>query len=115
MKESILQKQVIETLLKFGYLVIRMNSGAVKTDNRFIRNYIIANNGKSSGLSDVIALQNNKIYFFEIKSSKGKQSESQKEFQQLCKTHKISNYYLINDYNEFITIIRNIRNEIESK
>lgn len=111
MKESILQKQVIETLLRFSYLVIRMNSGAVKTDNRFIRNYIIANNGKSSGLSDVIAIKNNRIYFFEIKSSRGKQSESQKEFEKLCEMYNITNYFVINDYNEFLEIIRGIRNE----
>jgi len=111
-KESILQKQVIITLMRFGYLVIRMNSGAVKTDNRYIRNYIIANNGKSSGLSDVIAFKDNKVYLFEIKSSKGKQSESQKEFQELCKFYKVTNYFVINDFNDFLELEKKIRNEL---
>jgi len=47
LKESEVQKQVMQYLVLCGYLVVRINSGAFVDGKRFIRAYRIENNGKS--------------------------------------------------------------------
>lgn len=82
--ESDTQKQVIELLIKSGWLVIRVNSGRRSGKIRF---YIIVNSGKSDGLTDLIAFKNGKHIFIEMKKHGKKQTDCQIEFSELAKQH----------------------------
>jgi Holliday junction resolvase len=87
LRENEIQKQLLEVLRASGWLAIRMNSGAVKVGSRFIRNYIIHNNGKSSGFPDIFAIKNGEILLIEVKRAGGKVSPAQIEFHELVKKH----------------------------
>ena len=77
-KESHLQTAV-ERLLRIyekrgQALYIKNNSGAIKTEKRFVRF------GKV-GSSDFLLFMPDKTYFLECKSSKGRQTDRQADFQ----------------------------------
>lgn len=103
--ESEVSKQVISLLKQAGWLVIRINSGAAKTGNRFISFYRIQNNGLSKGLTDIIAFKGTKYLLLELKKGTGgKLSESQKEFIQLCESKGIQ-VHVIKDVSQVESII----------
>lgn len=60
--------------------------------------------GVMAGVSDLIVIQNNRIVFIEMKHEKGRQSKSQKEFE-----NKVSNlgyeYHLCRSFGDFKTIV----------
>lgn len=107
-KESIIQKQIINFLLKAGYLVVRMNGGSVFVDNRYIRNYTIQNNGKSAGLPDLLVFKNNRCLMFEVKNEIGKLLDSQKDFMKLANYHKFDMIYTVRNYEEVLKIINDL-------
>lgn len=84
--ESYVLNAVMEYLAAKRIFAIRMNSGAVKLDNRFLR-------FGSPGMADVLAIQQcqgygayetftkTKVYWLECKALGGRQSELQKAFQ----------------------------------
>jgi hypothetical protein len=86
---------IMEYLAVRKVLHFRMNTGAVKTENRFFR-------FGTPGMSDIIAFRRinarglkdfgevlhlSKVLFLECKTPKGKQSEAQKAFQALVESH----------------------------
>jgi len=83
-EEGKIQEQICHLLTTLGYLVIRFNSGIFKIGQRFIRAYIIKNNGMSKGLPDVAFMKNGKIKFIEVKQGRNKMTESQKDFKNLA-------------------------------
>ena len=91
-KEAPIQKEILNFLVSKGYLTIRFNSGVIKTEKIFFRSYIIANNGKSSGLPDVIAFKNNNFLMFEVKEPNGTLRNSQKDFNDYVKRFNIKTY-----------------------
>ena len=59
--------------------------------------------GMTDGVSDLIAVTNSNVFFIELKSSKGRQTPAQKEFQQ--KVESLGwHYYLIRDAETFVNI-----------
>lgn len=107
LSENAIQRQCINYLLSKKWAVIRFNSGAVKYGDRFVEFYKIMNNGESKGLSDLMAIKNGYAIFIETKTVKGRQCESQKEFETLCKEFG-NNYYTIRDLNDLIGILDGI-------
>lgn len=104
LSESQLQKQIVSVLMYRGWLVIRINSGVTKIQNRFIRNYFIYNTKKSAGLPDLIAFKGPRTIFIEVKKHNAKPSESQKEFFLLAEKYKLEIYLINNlDQMELIT------------
>lgn len=94
------QTEIVKRLIWDNFLVIRINGGAQKSENRFIRCYTIENYKTSSGLSDLIIAKNGQTAFVEIKKdAKQPLRDSQKDFQELCiennipyiKTHSYEN------------------------
>lgn len=84
------QMAIGKILLLKKWLVVRINSGAIKIDNvRFVRFYTIMNNGKSAGLPDLIAFKGSQYLLIEVKRSKGKLSDSQKSFIELANNYNI--------------------------
>lgn len=103
--EHTLQNAIEDYLVFKNWLVIRINSGAIKTDNGFFRCYkVIAKNcNMTAGISDLIAMKNGKVLFIEVKTDKGKQTEFQKEFQKVCLKHN-QTYLIIRNIDELIKI-----------
>lgn len=85
--EAEIQNQIIALLMLKKYLTVRVNSGSIFVGKRLLRCYRIANNGKSSGFPDIIALKNDRALMIEVKNSKGKLKESQEDFIRLAKIH----------------------------
>jgi hypothetical protein len=109
LKESEVQRQVLQYLVLNNYLAVRINSGAFVNNNRFIRAYRIENNGKSSGFPDVLALKNNRGILFEIKDGKGGAiSKNQKDFISLAKEKGVD-VYVISDLQQAIDVIERIK------
>ena len=87
LSESKVQKQIIEYLIKSGWLVIRINSGGMHTGSRFVWYYKIMNSKKSKGLSDLIAMKNSTAILIEVKKNIGGElSEDQIEFIDLAES-----------------------------
>lgn len=80
--EKLIQDAVIKYLQLQNYFVMRLNSSTVQSaeTGTYLSSYRIAGLG-SSGASDVLVGKNGKIVFVEIKTKTGRQSESQKKFQ----------------------------------
>lgn len=86
--ESAIQRDVSTALIKLGWLVVRINSGAYnQEDKRYIRFYTIMNTGKSSGLPDLMAMKNGRTLLLEVKTPKGRLRASQIEFAGVSKAH----------------------------
>lgn len=87
--EAEIQKVIVQYLMLSKWLVVRINSGAQAVDGRFLRTYTIENNGRSSGMPDVIAVKDGRWLLLEVKTSKGRLSESQQDFHQLASTYGV--------------------------
>lgn len=78
MKESQIQRQVLDWLAAKGILAFRMNTGAMageyKGKSTFMRFGTV-------GMADILAFHKSEPIWLEIKNSTGKQSEFQKSFQ----------------------------------
>lgn len=65
--------------------------------------------GMKAGVSDLIILIPNKVIFVELKTDTGKQSEVQKDFQNVVENLNLE-YYLIRSFDEFKETIEKIHN-----
>ena len=91
-KEAPIQKEILNFLVSKGYLTIRFNSGVIKTEKIFFRSYIIANNGKSSGLPDIIAFKDDNFLMFEVKEPNGTMRKTQENFSDFISRYGIKTY-----------------------
>jgi len=60
--------------------------------------------GLKSGVSDLIFCLNGKTTFIEVKTGKGKQSPTQKEFEKEMEKNNFD-YYIVRDLDEFRSVI----------
>jgi hypothetical protein len=72
--EGALLNLVMDWLAAERIFALRMNTGAVKIDKRFLRFGV-------PGLSDILAFPSGRPVWIECKAPKGRQSELQKSFQ----------------------------------
>lgn len=77
-KESVIQLQIIHTLKRLGAVVGKTKTMGVKRGRSFCFDPYTFR-----GFSDLVAFYKHKIYFIEVKSATGTQSDDQKEFQKL--------------------------------
>lgn len=82
-------------------IFIRMNTGAIKTGTRFFRF------GKKGSADILIFSKLNKVTWIECKTEKGKQQESQKEFE-LASKEMGHSYYIVRNHKDFDAIIKDI-------
>lgn len=84
MKERDTQKAILDYLAATGVLAFRMNTGAVKLDERFMRFGV-------PGMADILAFCDrcHRIVplWIECKSATGRQSELQRSFQSQVERH----------------------------
>jgi len=89
--ESVIQKNVIKYFCLKRCFVMRINSGSMISEKRYFRAYFIESlNGISKGCSDLLISKNGIFVFVEMKTDKGKQSESQKIFEAHCKSRNVN-------------------------
>ena len=82
--------QIIKELLLDGWLVVRVNSGMVKTENGFpFFAYTIANNASHSGFPDLIAFKGSEYRLIEVKAKGGRLSDNQKRFGEMASKHNV--------------------------
>lgn len=82
-----------------GWMVIRINSGMVKTEHGFpFFAYTIANNGGHSGFPDLLLMRGNEYKLIEVKAERGRLSENQKRFQEMA-AKKGVNYEVVSPSN----------------
>jgi len=100
-KESVVQKSIIQYLILKGWLVIRINSGCRSDNNSFVRFYTIENSKKSSGVPDLIAFKGGKHLLIEVKRVGGKMSNNQIEFRKLAEV-KGENVYCVDSIEQVV-------------
>jgi len=66
---------------------------------------ILQSLGSYRGICDIIAIKKGKVFFIEVKTKKGKQSEYQKDFQKKIESHG-GNYILVHSLDELIKKIK---------
>ena len=74
--EKDVQKSIIQYLKLKKVVAYRMNTGAIKTEGRFLR-------FGSPGMADVVAFTPQTVAWIEVKGPKGIQSDAQKDFQKV--------------------------------
>lgn len=107
--ETDVSKDIVKHLVAMGWVVIRVNSGNIAKKS-YVYAYEIKNKTimvkvktaigkavmhvvkylnpkwKNSGFSDLLIMKNGKVIFLEIKTPSGKQSDKQKEFQEIVES-----------------------------
>ena len=63
--------------MKRGWLVVRLNSGAIKTAHGFFFAYTIANDNSHAGMPDLWCMKRGVCLFIEVKKPKGKTTPKQ--------------------------------------
>ena len=63
--------------------------------------------GVLAGVSDLVLCHNGTTTFIEVKTPTGKQGDSQKRFEQICKLTKFD-YRIVRSFDEFQTLINDI-------
>lgn len=77
MTEHDIQNQIRLELSKAGFVVFRANVGDFLTlDGRYMKSTLPV------GFSDLFAVKNGRVYFFEVKDAKGKATKEQLKFLQ---------------------------------
>ena len=104
-KESKLQIECVKWFrLQYPKLLIF----AVPNGNKrnAITGIILKAEGVLAGVADLCVLKNNgKCFFIEMKSDKGKQSETQKAFESYCMLNGFK-YYIVNSFDTFTYIVK---------
>lgn len=104
--EAEIQKRIVKTLEAAGWLVIRVNSAVQSPDDRrFLRCYYVQNIGASSGHADIVAYRDGRAVFLEVKAAKGRQSDSQKKFQDACQRYGMP-YFIVHSPEEALQCLK---------
>lgn len=84
MKESQIQRAILDYLAATGVMAFRMNTGAVKAEyngrTRFMRFGV-------PGMADLVAFPAGRVCWIECKSETGRQSPEQRSFQDQVQRH----------------------------
>ncbi len=96
--EKVIQQRIMERLFAAGWLVVRMNSGRMKTETgSYLRAYRIFGmepRWASSGLPDVIALRGSRVILIEVKDRLGQLRDSQVRFIEFAARFKVTVHVL---------------------
>lgn len=99
--EHDLQKLIVRWFRKEypEYLLFSTNNEACYRNSYFLESGVL------SGVSDLVIVLPNKILFVELKTSDGRQSKNQKEFEVKIKSLNF-NYHVIRSLDEFKELIK---------
>lgn len=101
--EHEIQKSVVRWFKKNypNYIIFSTNNEATFKNQYFLESGVL------SGVSDLVVILPNKVLFVELKTERGKQSKSQKEFEVKIKSLNY-NYYIIRNLENFKELIKSI-------
>ena len=103
--EATIQRQVMQACMAAGWMVVRVNSSVSRTEgDRYLRAYLIGNTGASAGHADLVAYRDRYAVFLEVKTTTGRQSESQKRFAELCERHSMP-YFIVRSPQEAVKVL----------
>lgn len=107
-EEHQLQVEIVKLLKLKGYVCFSIPNHGMRSPR--LGAYYKAE-GLLPGVADLFILSTtkNKGIFVEVKSQKGKQQETQKQFQNDCKVHGYD-YWLIKSLDEFLTKLNEYEN-----
>lgn len=106
----------IEHTIQVGIIrYLRLNNiDCFAVPNGGQRNLIVAkklkDEGALAGVSDIIILENGTCRFVEIKQEKGRQQESQKEFEKIVSDHNMV-YEIWRSLEDAINYVKRVKNE----
>lgn len=101
--ESKIQKEIVRAIkYMLPKSVIWSTPNEGKRNVRFAS--VLKDNGLLNGVSDLICINNGKIYFLEVKTEKGKQTEYQKEFQNKIESQGFQ-YHVVKSVQDALKII----------
>jgi len=105
--ESQIQMQIVQALQAMGVMFFSVPNEALgKINHRGDRNRMmrLKSMGLLSGVSDLVVVLKNKIVFLEVKTAKGRQSKSQKDFE-----HRVTllghEYHVVRSVDDVISIV----------
>lgn len=96
--EFTIQVEIVDYCRKNNIICFSVPNEATRNNSKYIKSGVLA------GVSDLIVLKNGKSYFVELKDYKGKQSDKQKEFENMV-TLQGFKYFLVRSLDEFKKII----------
>lgn len=101
--EHNIQKSIIRWFRKEypEYIIFSTNNEACYNNSYFLESGVL------QGVSDLVVILPNKVLFVELKTERGKQSKSQKEFEVKIKSLNY-NYYIIRNLENFKELIKSI-------
>lgn len=107
-EEHYIQVGIVNYLRRFGIVVFAVPNGGQRaiTTARMLKA-----EGCMSGVSDIIILENGTCRFVEIKTPKGRQQDSQKEFDAIVKAHGMK-YEIWRDIEDAVNYVKNLRENI---
>ena len=97
MAEKNLEKRIILSLKMLGYYVYKTASSGGCYDYNLGLN--------EAGIADLVVMGNDKVMFIEVKTKKGRQSISQKVFEEICKKNNIK-YSLVRSKKEAMDALK---------
>lgn len=96
--EFTIQVEIVDFCRKNNIICFSIPNEATRNNSKYIKSGVLA------GVSDLIVLKNGKSYFVELKDYKGKQSDKQKEFENIV-TLQGFKYFLVRSLDEFKKIV----------
>ena len=93
--EAQLENQILQWLTYSGFFAFKLHDQAYFRDGAYRKGSPF----QIRGQSDVVAIRNGEVFFIEIKTKTGKQSEHQKEFESKIKASG-GNYMLVRSIDE---------------
>ena len=103
LSESRIQEQIVKTLRKIDNLIVfsvpnELAGSQARRMSQFIRTGLLA------GVSDLIVIYHGAVYFIEVKTQKGKQSDRQKRFQTKVERQGFD-YYIVRSVQDVLSIL----------
>ena len=96
--EFTIQVEIVDYCRKNDIICFSVPNEATRNNSKYIKSGVLA------GVSDLIVLKNGKSYFVELKDYKGKQSDKQKEFENMVNLEGFK-YFLVRSLDEFKKIV----------
>ena len=96
--EFTIQVEIVDYCRKNNIICFSVPNEATRNNSKYIKSGVLA------GVSDLICINNGEVLFIECKDDKGKQSDKQKEFENIVLLQGFK-YFLIRSLDEFKKIV----------
>lgn len=110
--ESDIQKAIVDALVWDGWLIMRLNSGAMQPDDGaryvpFVTWAAIGAGPHTAGAPDLIAARDGRVAFIECKTRKGRLRDMQRDFAGACE-HVGAEYIVARDLSDVAHLLTRV-------